>query len=113
MRKVVASPFTSLDGFMSGPNGEIEWNVPYFDEEMASFVTEGNRPALRQTCYYEFVCKERVSLIAMTYTSGTSSYDALLRVGSPPGQKRKRKMREVLSLLLCYTGPYRAQTSYT
>lgn len=40
MRKVVASPFTSLDGFMSGPNGEIEWNMPYFDEEMASFVQE-------------------------------------------------------------------------
>jgi dihydrofolate reductase len=40
MRKVVASPFTSLDGFMSGPNGEIEWNVPYFDEEMKAFVQE-------------------------------------------------------------------------
>ncbi len=40
MRKVVASPFTSLDGFMSRPNGEIEWNRPYFDEEMASFVQE-------------------------------------------------------------------------
>ena len=38
MRKVIASPFTSLDGFMSGPNGEIEWNEPYFDEEMAAFV---------------------------------------------------------------------------
>jgi hypothetical protein len=30
MRKVIASPFTSLDGFMSGPNGEIEWNVPCY-----------------------------------------------------------------------------------
>ncbi len=40
MRKVVASPFTSLDGFMSGLNGEIEWNAPYFDEEMAGFVHE-------------------------------------------------------------------------
>ena len=40
MRKVVASPFTSLDGFMSGPQGEIEWNSPYFDEEMASFVKD-------------------------------------------------------------------------
>ena len=40
MRKVVASPFTSLDGFMSGPQGEIEWNMPYFDEEMASFVKD-------------------------------------------------------------------------
>src|SRR5258708_30659033 len=25
---------------MSGPQGEIEWNGPYFDEEMASFVKE-------------------------------------------------------------------------
>jgi dihydrofolate reductase len=40
MRKVVASPFTSLDGYMSGLNGEIEWNRPYFDEEMASFTRE-------------------------------------------------------------------------
>jgi dihydrofolate reductase len=40
MRKVVASPFISLDGFMSGPNGELEWDTPYFDEEMASFVQE-------------------------------------------------------------------------
>jgi dihydrofolate reductase len=40
MRKVIASPFTSLDGFMSGPKGEIEWNVPYFDEEMAGVVEE-------------------------------------------------------------------------
>ncbi|HET8841452.1 MAG TPA: dihydrofolate reductase family protein [Ktedonobacteraceae bacterium] len=40
MRKVVASPFTSLDGFMSGLNGEIDWNTPYFDEEMAGLVHE-------------------------------------------------------------------------
>jgi dihydrofolate reductase len=40
MRKVVASPFTSLDGFMAGPHGEIEWNTPYFDGEMAAFVEE-------------------------------------------------------------------------
>ena len=40
MRKVIASPFTSLDGMMSGPQGEIEWNEPYFDEEMAAYVRE-------------------------------------------------------------------------
>ena len=40
MRKVIASPFTSLDGMMSGPQGEIEWNMPYFDEEMATYVHE-------------------------------------------------------------------------
>jgi dihydrofolate reductase len=40
MRKVIASPFTSLDGFMSGPHGELEWNVSYFDEEMEALVNE-------------------------------------------------------------------------
>lgn len=40
MRKVIASPFTSLDGFMSEPNGDIGWNGAYFDEEMAAFVRE-------------------------------------------------------------------------
>ena len=40
MRNVIASPFTSLDGFMSGPQGEIEWNAPYFDDEMARWVEE-------------------------------------------------------------------------
>ncbi len=40
MRKVIASPFVSLDGFMAGPNGEIDWNEPYFDEEMAVYINE-------------------------------------------------------------------------
>ncbi len=38
MRKVIASPFVTLDGFMAGPQGEIDWNEPYFDEEMANYV---------------------------------------------------------------------------
>jgi hypothetical protein len=25
---------------MSGSNGEIEWNIPHFDEEMAAFVNQ-------------------------------------------------------------------------
>jgi len=40
MRKVVAAPFVSLDGFMAGPNGELEWNEPYFDEEMTGYLHE-------------------------------------------------------------------------
>ena len=40
MRKVIASPFVTLDGFMAGPQGEIDWNEPYFDEEMAGYVGE-------------------------------------------------------------------------
>ncbi len=38
MRKVVAAPFVSLDGLMAGPNGELAWNEPYFDEEMAGYL---------------------------------------------------------------------------
>lgn len=40
MRKVIAHSFVTLDGFMAGPQGEIDWNEPYFDEEMASYVGE-------------------------------------------------------------------------
>jgi len=40
MREVIASPFVTLDGFMAGPQGEIDWNEPYFDEEMARYVGE-------------------------------------------------------------------------
>jgi dihydrofolate reductase len=38
MRKVIASPFVTLDGFMAGPQGELDWNEPYFDEEMANYI---------------------------------------------------------------------------
>ncbi len=40
MRKVIASPFVTLDGYMAGPHGELEWNEPYFDAEMAGYVNE-------------------------------------------------------------------------
>ena len=40
MRRLIASPFVTLDGYMAGPHGEIDWNVPYFDEEMVAYVGE-------------------------------------------------------------------------
>jgi dihydrofolate reductase len=40
MRKVISHSFVTLDGFMAGPQGEIDWNEPYFDEEMARYVGE-------------------------------------------------------------------------
>jgi len=45
MRKVILLMHTSLDGFVAGPNGEIDWIV--FDEELADEVgkvTEGAIP---------------------------------------------------------------------
>jgi dihydrofolate reductase len=32
MRKLIYSMSVSLDGFIAGPNGEIDWSVP--DEEL-------------------------------------------------------------------------------
>ena len=35
MRKIIVSNYVSLDGFIAGPNGEIDWFV--WDEEMAKY----------------------------------------------------------------------------
>ena len=40
MKKVIASPFVTLDGFMAGPQGELDWNEPYYDEEMGSYIRQ-------------------------------------------------------------------------
>ena len=41
MRKVVYSMGVSLDGFIAGPNGEIDWSAP--DEELHRFHNEQTR----------------------------------------------------------------------
>ena len=38
MRKLIYSLTVSLDGYMAGPNGEIDWSVP--DEELFRFHTQ-------------------------------------------------------------------------
>ncbi|WP_083512000.1 dihydrofolate reductase family protein [Amphibacillus sediminis] len=38
MRKVIYSQMTSLDGFIEGPNGELEWSVP--SDQLFSFINE-------------------------------------------------------------------------
>src|SRR5262245_35529588 len=38
MRKIVYSMSTSLDGFIAGPGGEIDWSAP--DEELHRFHNE-------------------------------------------------------------------------
>ena len=38
MRKVIYSMGVSLDGFIAGPNGEIDWSAP--DEELHRFHNE-------------------------------------------------------------------------
>jgi dihydrofolate reductase len=40
MRKVIASVFVTLDGYMVGPNEDISWVLNNFNDEMAQY--EGN-----------------------------------------------------------------------
>ena len=38
MRKLVVSMNVSLDGFMAGPAGELDWHFPYWTDEMADVL---------------------------------------------------------------------------
>ena len=48
MRKVIYSMSLSLDGFIAGPNGEIDWSAP--DEELHRFHNERVRATGVQLC---------------------------------------------------------------
>jgi dihydrofolate reductase len=45
MRKIIVSLNTTLDGFMSGSNGELDWHFDYWDEEMAAHANQHLRDA--------------------------------------------------------------------
>lgn len=40
MRKVIVSMNITLDGFMAGPNCELDWHFSYWNEEMAEVATD-------------------------------------------------------------------------
>lgn len=40
MRKIIVTMWVSLDGFISGPNNEMDWITKIYDEEMGQY--EGN-----------------------------------------------------------------------
>jgi dihydrofolate reductase len=48
MRKVIYSMGVSLDGFIAGPSGEIDWSAP--DEELHRFHNEQTRELGAQLC---------------------------------------------------------------
>ena len=48
MRKVIYSMGVSLDGFIAGPGGEIDWSAP--DEELHRFHNERTRELGAQLC---------------------------------------------------------------
>jgi dihydrofolate reductase len=40
MRKIIVSINMTLDGFMAGPQGELDWHFPLWNEEMSEFAVE-------------------------------------------------------------------------
>jgi dihydrofolate reductase len=40
MRKIIVSINITLDGFIAGLDGELDWHFDYWDEEMAKFASE-------------------------------------------------------------------------
>ena len=48
MRKLIYSMGVSLDGFIAGPRGEIDWGAP--DEELHRFHNQQTRGTGAQLC---------------------------------------------------------------
>ncbi|MGY4537575.1 dihydrofolate reductase [Mucilaginibacter sp. UYNi724] len=48
MRRLVVSMNITLNGFMAGSHGELDWHEPYWDDEMAKIITRqlGNADTL-------------------------------------------------------------------
>jgi dihydrofolate reductase len=40
MRKLIVSINITLNGFMAGPYGELDWHMPYWDDEMSRTLSE-------------------------------------------------------------------------
>jgi dihydrofolate reductase len=40
MRKIITTTWVTLDGFIAGPNGEMEWVGERYDDAMAKYETE-------------------------------------------------------------------------
>jgi dihydrofolate reductase len=40
MRKLIVSINVTLNGFMAGPNGSLDWHMPYWSEEMSRVTSE-------------------------------------------------------------------------
>ncbi|WP_276485146.1 dihydrofolate reductase family protein [Paraflavitalea pollutisoli] len=58
MRKLIVSINVTLDGFMAGPAGELDWHFPHWNEEMANFAYE-------QLCMMDSILLGRVTYQAM------------------------------------------------
>ncbi|MDF2187582.1 dihydrofolate reductase family protein [Paraflavitalea sp. CAU 1676] len=58
MRKLIVSINVTLDGYMAGPAGELDWHFPHWNHEMATFAYE-------QLCGMDSILLGRITYQAM------------------------------------------------
>ena len=44
MRKIIVSEHVTIDGYLAGPNGEMDWMTWDWDEELKNYVSELTKP---------------------------------------------------------------------
>lgn len=58
MRRIIVSEWVTLDGFVTGPNGEMDWIGEFFDDEMGKYesdlVNRGDTLILGRATYESF-----------------------------------------------------------
>ena len=68
MRKVILSTNVSLDGFMSGPHGELDWHFRHWNDEMEDYQSE-------QLKSIDTILFGRVTYVAMTHYWSAKEFD--------------------------------------
>jgi dihydrofolate reductase len=74
MRKVIVSMNITLDGFMAGPDCELDWHFSYWNEEMAEIATDQLKRA------------DTILLGRVTYKAMSKYWPAVLLDPSSPRQ---------------------------
>ncbi len=58
MRKIITTTWVTLDGFIAGPNGEMDWIGEIYDEAMGTYendlVSEADTLLLGRVTYQSF-----------------------------------------------------------
>src|SRR5437764_7627538 len=89
VRKIIVSMRVTLDGFIRGPNGEMDWMEEFFDEALANYENELQKTA------------DTALMGRLTYQAFEGYWPHVaLDPSSPPGlvefAKQKNAMRKIV-----------------
>ncbi len=62
MRNIIVSMRVTLDGFIAGPHGEMDWMEEFFDEALATYESELQKTV--DTTLFGRVTSSRVVLLS-------------------------------------------------